>query len=327
MTSTVTVERRIPTDWATGEMRADVRRGLSMRPRSVPAKWLYDDRGSELFDEITRLAEYYPTEAERTILRERATHIAQITAAHTVIELGAGTSDKTRTLLDAFWAADQLERFVPLDVSEATLVSAANALAERYPGLEVHAVVADFTRHLDHLPSGGPRLVAFLGGTVGNFYAEERRAFLGALADCLEPNDWLLLGIDLIKPIDRILAAYHDDEGVTEAFIANVLTILNRELDADFDVGNFEYTPLWDTREERVDMRLRANRPEHARVGALDLDIDVAAGEELRVEISTKFRPERIQAELADAGFGDIELMTDPRGEFGLLLARRLTGG
>lgn len=306
---------------------AELRRALQSRPRTIPPRWLYDDRGSELFDEITRLDEYYPTEAEREILATHSAMIAEVSAATCVIELGSGTSDKTRSLLDAFVAHGEIERFVPLDVSEATLRFAAEVLDQRYPDLVVEPVVGDFTRHLHRLPRGGRRLVAFLGGTIGNFYLEERRAFLGALADVLEPGDSLLVGLDLIKPIDRILSAYHDGQGLTDAFIRNALHAINRELDADFDVGNFEYAPLWDDREHRVDMRLRACEPEVAHVGALDLEVRFDAGEELRVEISTKFEPDAIAAELAEAGFGDTEFFTDAAGDFALALSRRIESG
>ena len=302
---------------------AELSRALRSRPRTIPPRWLYDDRGSELFDEITRLPEYYPTEAEREILAAHSTMIAEVSGATTVIELGSGTSDKTRTLLDAFVAHGLIERFAPLDVSEATLLYAAEVLGQRYPDLVVEPVVGDFTRHLARLPKGGTRLVAFLGGTVGNFYLEERRAFLGALADSLESGDWLLLGVDLIKPIDRIMDAYNDSRGVTDAFIRNALRVINRDLDANFDLGNFEYVPLWDAREHRVDMRLRACDPERAHIGALGLDVQLEAGEELRVEISTKFDPGDIADELAEAGFGDTDVLTDAAGDFGLILTRR----
>ena len=304
---------------------AELDRALRSRPRTIPPRWLYDDRGSELFDEITRLPEYYQTEAERRILATHAAMLAEVTGATTVIELGSGTSDKTRTLLDAFVAHGEIERFSPLDVSEATLLYAADVLNQRYPDLVVEPVVGDFTRHLARLPRGGTRLVAFLGGTIGNFYLEERRAFLGALADVLEPGDWLALGVDLVKPVDRVLAAYDDSRGVTDAFIRNALAHINRELDADFDLGNFEYVPLWDGREHRVDMRLRAGEPARAHIGRLGIDIDVEPGEELRVEISTKFVPGDLAAELEDAGFGNVEFLTDDSDDpdFGLALARR----
>jgi L-histidine N-alpha-methyltransferase len=319
------MEHRIETERALdrGDPLAELSWSLRSHPRTIPPRWLYDDRGSELFDEITRLPEYYPTEAERDILATHSAMIAEVSGATTVVELGSGTSDKTRTLLDAFVAHGVIERFAPLDVSEATLLGAAVELRRRYPDLVIEPVVGDFTRHLARLPVGGTRLVAFLGGTIGNFYREERRAFLGALAHGLAPGDWLLLGIDLIKPIDRIMNAYDDSRGVTDAFIRNVLAVINRDLDADFDLGNFEYVPLWDAREHRVDMRLRACDPEMARIGALDLDVSLEAGEEIRVEISTKFDPTEIHDELVDVGFEDVDVLTDSAGDFGLVLARR----
>ena len=321
--SSVTIDVRLPADWANGEMRDDIRRAFANRPLVLPPKWLYDDRGSQLFDAITRLDEYYPTEAERSILAARADEVATATGADTVIELGSGTSDKTRTLLDAFHRAGQLRRFVPVDVSESTLREAARMLADRYAGIEITALVGDFTRHLAHLPHGGRRLVAFLGGTIGNFYVEERAAFLGALADHLVTDDWLLLGVDLVKDPQRIIDAYDDEAGVTEAFITNVLAVLNRSLDADFDLDGFDYVPFWDPREERIDLRLRASTPQTATIVGLDLRVEVGEGEEIRVEISTKFRPDRLEAELDEAGFDLTRLWTDDADDFGLALARR----
>ncbi len=321
--TTVTVDAHLPSDWARGAMREDIHRAFTRRPMILPPKWLYDDRGSEIFDGITRLPEYYPTEAEREILAGHAAEIAAVTGATTVVELGSGTSDKTRTLLDAFWSTGQLERFVPLDVSEATLLAAADMLAARYEGLEVRAVVGDFTRHLQQLPRGGTRLVAFLGGTLGNFYEEERRAFLGAMADSLEEGEWLLLGVDRVKEVGRILDAYNDSAGLTDDFIKNVITVLNRELDGDLPVQDFDYIPFWDAKQERVDMRLRATAPIQSRIAALDLDVALDLGEELRVEISNKFRIDQLDAELASLGFELAHSWTDANEDFGMVLARR----
>ncbi|MFK8023503.1 MAG: L-histidine N(alpha)-methyltransferase [Ilumatobacter sp.] len=305
----------------------DLRDALSRQPRTIPPRWLYDDRGSDLFSQITTLPEYYQTETERQILADHSASIAEITEATTVIELGSGTSDKTRTLLDAFTAHGVIERFVPLDVSEQTLLDAADMLAERHPGIEIEPVVGDFTRHLHRLadvPSSGPRLVMFLGGTLGNFYVEERRAFLGALADVLSPGDSILIGLDQIKPIDRLIAAYDDDQGITEAFIRNALVNINRTYGGNLDVGSFGYVPFWDGRQHRIDMRLRAEEPMWARIEGLDLDLELAAGEELRIEISSKFRPAELAAELAEAGFGAGEqIFSDERDDFALVLARR----
>lgn len=309
-------------DWASGALVDDVRRGLGSQPRTLPPKWLYDDVGSELFDAITRLPEYYPTECERAILRDHAGDIVDACDATTVVELGSGTSDKTRTLLDAFTATGRLRRFVPVDVSDATLRQAAAELSARYPSITVEALVGDFTLHLGHLPRGDRRLVAFLGGTIGNFYLEERAAFLGALADSLEPGDWFLLGTDLVKSSDRLIAAYDDSRGVTAAFVTNCLHVLNRELDADFDVDAFSYVPFWDPRMERMDLRLRAEMPQRVRVPGAGIEFDLAQGEEIRIEISTKFRPERIRDELAAAGFSVERTWTDQGGDFALTLAR-----
>ncbi len=328
--STITIDAHIEPGADVDAVKLEIMRALTSTPKALTPKWLYDDRGSELFDEITRLDEYYPTEAERRILAAHATEIARVTQADTVVELGSGTSDKTRTLLDAFWGMGVLRRFVPFDVSEATLVDAASMLADRYPGLDVHAVVGDFNLHLPKLPTDGRRMIAFLGSTIGNFHVEERRAFLGALADTLDAGEWLLLGADLVKDVDRIVTAYNDESGVTEAFTLNVLEVLNRQFDGNLPIDNFDFVPLWDPTEERMDIRLRADTPFVARFEALDLDITFGEGEELRVEVSTKFRPERLTAELADAGFEVAEFWTaegpsenDPA-DFGLFLARRI---
>jgi L-histidine N-alpha-methyltransferase len=310
-------------DWAAGGLVEDVRRGLGEHPRSLPPKWLYDDRGSQLFDEITRLPEYYPTEREREILRDHAADIVQVSGATTLVELGSGTSDKTRTLLDAFTAAGQLERFVPVDVSEATLRHAAAEISVQYPGIQVEAVVGDFTLHLAHLPRGGRRMVAFLGGTIGNLYVEERAAFLGALADTLEPGDSILLGTDLVKDADRLISAYDDSQGVTAAFVTNCLRVVNRELGADFDLDAFSYVPFWDPHMERMDLRVRAEMPQRVTIPGAGLSFDLASGEEIRVEISTKFRLEGIAAELVAAGFTVAEAWTDHAGDFALTLAVR----
>ena len=301
----------------------DVRRGLGSQPRTLSPKWLYDDVGSELFDEITRLPEYYPTERERAILRDHAADIVAACDATTVVELGSGTSDKTRTLLDAFTSVGSLERFVPVDVSEQTLRDAAVMLSERYPSLRVEALVGDFTLHLGHLPRGGRRLVAFLGGTIGNFYVEERAAFLGALHDSLEQGDWFLLGTDLVKSTDRLISAYDDSRGVTAAFVTNCLHVLNRELGADFDIEAFSYVPFWDPRQDRMDLRLRADMPQRVSIPGADLHFDLAQGEEIRVEISTKFRRQRLRDELAAAGFSVERTWTDDDADFALTLARR----
>ncbi|MFC4147596.1 L-histidine N(alpha)-methyltransferase [Micromonospora mangrovi] len=301
-------------------LREDVRVGLTAEPKWLPPKWFYDARGSELFEEITRLPEYYPTRAERAVLADRADRIAELTGAKTLIELGSGSSEKTRLLLDAFTRRGGLGTFVPLDVSVSALRQSTEQIAGDYPGLRVRGIVGDFTRQLDRLPTGGRRLVVFLGGTIGNLPPAERADFLTAMRAALEAGDWLLIGTDLVKDPAVTVPAYDDAAGVTAEFNRNVLRVINRELDADFDPESFRHVALWDPAHEWIEMRLRAERPMRVRV--LDLTVDFAAGEELRTEISAKFRPAGIAAELAAAGFTTEEFWTDPDGLFGVTLAR-----
>jgi L-histidine N-alpha-methyltransferase len=321
MTSDVTVDVHLEPDDTARALAADVRAGLGASPKTLPPKWFYDDRGSELFDEITRLPEYYPTRTERSILVEHAGDVAELTKADTLVELGSGTSEKTRLLLDALRDAGTLERFVPFDVSEQTLRDAAAAVADEYDGVRVHAVVGDFEHHLGELPGGGTRLVAFLGSTIGNLAPGPRAQFLGDLAATLGPGDALLLGTDLVKDVDRLVAAYDDAAGVTAAFNRNVLSVLDRELDADFDPDTFDHVARWNADAEWIEMRLRSRPAQTVHVRALDLEVGFAAGEELRTEISAKFRRERVERELAAAGFHLAEWWTDPAGDFALSLS------
>ncbi|GHJ16924.1 L-histidine N(alpha)-methyltransferase [Micromonospora sp. AKA38] len=301
-------------------LREDVRVGLTASPKWLPPKWFYDARGSELFEEITRLPEYYPTRAERAVLAAHAADVAALTGAKTLIELGSGSSEKTRLLLDAFTRHGDLGTFVPLDVSVSALRGSTEQIAAAYPGLRVRGIVGDFTRHLDRLPTGGRRLVAFLGGTIGNLLPGERAGFLTAMRAALEVGDWLLIGTDLVKDPGVIVPAYDDAAGVTAEFNRNVLRVINRELGADFDVAAFRHVAVWDPDREWIEMRLRAERPTRVRV--LDLDLAFAAGEELRTEVSAKFRPAGVAAELDRAGFARQAFWTDPDGLFGVSLAR-----
>jgi dimethylhistidine N-methyltransferase len=304
-------------------LRADVARGLTSSPKELPPKWFYDDRGCDLFDQITRLPEYYPTECERAILRAEATAIVDLSGADTLVELGSGTSDKTRTLLDAMSGAGRLRRFVPFEISETTLRTAASAIADEYPGVEIHAVCGDFERHLGELPPGGRRLVAFLGGTIGNFGPAERKRFLADLADGLEPGDHFLLGTDLVKDAGRLEAAYDDAQGVTAEFNLNVLQVVNRELGANFDPSAFAHVARFDLDEEWIEMRLRSLTDQRVSIADLDLTVHFAEGEEMRTEISAKFRRERVEVELAAAGLELVRWMTDPAGDFAVSLSRR----
>jgi L-histidine N-alpha-methyltransferase len=317
----VNVDVHLGADDLARALEADVRAGLGTTPKSLPPKYFYDDRGSELFDAITRLPEYYPTRTERGILVDRAADVVGATKATTLVELGSGTSEKTRLLLDAFTAAGVLERFVPFDVSEATLRQSATAIAREYPGIEVHAVVGDFEHHLTCLPQGGTRVVAFLGSTIGNFPPGPRATFLAEVAAALEPGDAFLLGTDLVKDVDRLVAAYDDDAGVTADFNRNVLRVVNRALDADFDPEAFAHVARWDAEAEWIEMRLRAGTRQDVTVGALGMEVRFAPGEELRTEISAKFRRAGVEAELAAAGLRLAEWWTDPAGDFALSLS------
>lgn len=302
-------------------LEEDARRGLTSVPKDIPPKWFYDERGSQLFDEITRLPEYYPTRCERAILDECAGDIVRRAGADTLVELGSGTSEKTRILLDALRANGTLQRFVPFDVSKKTLHDAAAAVEEEYPGLDVQPVVGDFTRDLDNIPRRGRRLVAFLGGTIGNLLPAQRAAFLADVAAMLQPGEFLLLGTDLVKDTSRLVAAYDDARGVTEEFNKNVLRVMNRELAADFDLDEFDHVAVYDSEQQWIEMRLRSRRAQVVHVRGLDLDVPFADGEEMRTEVSAKFSRVRVERELATAGMKLDEWWTD--GDFALSLASR----
>jgi L-histidine N-alpha-methyltransferase len=303
-------------------LRSDVLTGLTATPKTLPPKWFYDARGSELFEEITRLEDYYPTRAEREVLTERAGEIAELTAARTLVELGSGSSEKTLLLLDALRAAGTLREIVALDVSEAALESSVAVLRDAYAPATVHGVVGDFTQHLALLPGGEPRLVAFLGGTIGNLLPVERAKFLSTLRDTLQAGEWLLLGTDLAKDKDTLVRAYDDAEGVTAEFNRNVLHVLNRELGADFDTSAFEHVARWNGEEEWIEMRLRATRAMRVHLPGVNLEVDFAENEEMRTEVSSKFRPARVSTELAEAGFTMTKWWTDRRNRFGVSLSQ-----
>ncbi|WP_422723999.1 L-histidine N(alpha)-methyltransferase [Hyalangium rubrum] len=317
----VTVEVHTRPEEVRAALREEALAGLCGSPKELSPKWLYDERGSQLFDDITRLPEYYPTRCEREILEAHAADIARLSGADTLIELGSGTSEKTRLLLEAFGTRGQLQRFVPFDVSETFLRRSARELAREYPGLHVHAVVGDFERHLRHLPRGGRRLVAFLGGTIGNFKPAPRARFFQELAAGLEPGDGLLLGTDLIKSRTRLFAAYNDRAGVTAAFNRNVLSVLNRELDADFDLKAFEHQAPFNEKHGWIEMRLISLRTQVVRLGALKRFAQFEEGEVLRTEVSCKFRSAQVEAELAAAGLSLAAWWTDAGGDFALSLA------
>jgi L-histidine Nalpha-methyltransferase len=326
-----TIENLLPADYRAASLRADALAGLTATPKSLPPKWFYDAQGSALFEKITELPEYYPTRAERSILRAVAPRIAELTAASVLVELGSGSSDKTRLLLTALREAGTLRGYVPVDVSESALSQAGDALAGEYPGLAVHAVVADFGRDLGLAPEppgganggagDGPRLVAFLGSTIGNMVPAERAAFLRRVRSALRPDDAFLLGTDLVKDPAVLVAAYDDAAAVTAAFNKNVLAVLNAELGADFDLDSFEHVALWDAGREWIEMRLRARTAQAVTVRDLGLAVSFAAGEEMRTEVSAKFREAGVRSELAAAGLAVRSWWTDEGGRFGLSLS------
>jgi L-histidine N-alpha-methyltransferase len=303
-------------------LERDVREGLAATPKRLATKWHYDEEGSRLFSAITELPEYYLTRRERAILEERAGEIAAASGADTLVELGAGTSTKTRLLLDAFRARDSLARIELLDVDEATLRASAAKLADEYPGVEVRGVVGDIERHLGALPQEGRRMVAFLGSSIGNLDPSERAVFLAGLRGTMSPGETFLLGADLVKDPARLVAAYDDAAGVTARFSLNILNVVNRELDANIDLARFRHVPRWDAAREVIDVRLRSLEDQRVRIEALDLEVDFAEGEELHTEISSKFRRTGLEQELAAAGFEPAEWWTDRDADFAVSLSR-----
>ena len=320
---TLSLSNYLAADSAAQALRRDVRDGLTQTPKSLPPKWFYDSVGSDLFDQITRLPEYYPTRAEAEILRARAAEIAIASGADTLVELGSGTSEKTRIVLDALRDNGSLRRFIPFDVDSSVLAAASAAIGTEYPGIEIDAVCGDFEEHLDKIPRGGRRLVIFLGSTIGNLTPGPRAQFLSALSDTLQPGDTLLLGTDLVKDTGRLVRAYDDAAGITALFNKNVLAVVNRELDADFDIDGFEHVARWNAEEERIEMWLRASTSQRVYVGALDLTVDFAAREHMLTEVSSKFRPGGVAAELAAAGLRRTHWWTDAAGDFGLSLSSK----
>ena len=302
----------------------DAMDGLTRPFKEIPPKHFYDAEGSRLFECITQQPEYYPYRTERTILEACASEIVALTGAAELVELGSGVPTKTLLLLDAMRDAGTLDRYVPFDVSETVLLASAERLVEQYPGLRVFGVLGDFERHLDALPpAAGPRVIAFLGGTIGNFPPGSRRKFLRSIARVLRPQDALLLGTDLVKDPAVLEAAYNDSAGITARFNRNLLAVINRELDADFDVEQFEHVAFYDREQEWIEMRLRALGPQTVRVEKLGLTVNFANREELRTEISAKFTRPRLEADLAAAGLRLHEYLTDPEDLFALSLAGR----
>jgi L-histidine N-alpha-methyltransferase len=299
----------------------DARDALTAVPKDLPPKWFYDERGSELFEAITELDEYYPTRAERQILRSHSADIAAMARPETLVELGSGSASKTRILLDALVPAGT-GRYVAFDVCEPFVRQYGSDVSVDYPGLQVEGVVGDFEHHLDRIPHHGRQLVAFLGGTVGNLVPTRRRRFLRALRGVLDPGEHLLLGADLIKDTRRLVAAYDDRAGVTAEFNRNVLRVLNGQLGADFDPAAFSHVAVWDAANDRIEMRLRSRRHQKVRLATIDLEVEFGEGEEMRTEVSSKFRPAGLAAELEAAAMEVAAWWTDDAGDYSLFLAR-----
>ncbi|MEU7763922.1 L-histidine N(alpha)-methyltransferase [Nocardia sp. NPDC049190] len=321
--TTPTLEIHLSDDDLTAALRSDARLGLTAQQKWLPPKWFYDATGSALFEQITELPEYYPTRTERALLERVVGAIARATQAEVLVELGAGSAAKTRLLLTALTTQAPLKSYVPQDVSSAALRAAAAEIAAEFPGLAVRGVVSDFTDTLHILPRGGRRMIAFLGGTIGNLVPEERAEFLASVHNVLEPGEQLLLGAGLVVDPAVLVPAYDDAAGVTAEFNRNVLHVLNSRLGADFAPEKFRHIAIWDSAREWIEMRLEATEDMTVTVGELDLTVHFARGEQLRTEISAKFRIGGLTAELAAAGFGTQQVWTDPDERFALVLAER----
>jgi L-histidine N-alpha-methyltransferase len=302
----------------------EIRAALGRSPRQVPTRFLYDDRGSRLFEQITELPEYYPTRTEAAILTACADDIIERTGAEELIELGSGSSTKTRILLDAMARAGSLAHYVPVDVSEAIMVDAAEDLVAEYPGLTVRAVVADFITDMAHISDDEHQLYVFLGGTIGNFKPQEAGAFLERLGSEMQPGSYLLLGTDLIKSPERLFAAYNDSQGVTAAFNKNILAVMNRILESEFDLDAFEHHAPWNAEQHRIEMWLRSTRAQSIPLPALDMTLDLAEGESLLTEMSVKYDRPKVEALLERGGYAMEAWYTDSERLFALSLARRM---
>ena len=316
-----TVDLRLDEEWISRSLATDIRTGITKTKKSLPPKWFYDELGSELFDKITQLNEYYPTEAEREILNIQAAKIAEISEADHLIELGSGSSDKTRSILDAFASSNQLDSFTAFDVSEEILLSSAKQIKQRYPDVNVRAIVGDFDHHLDAVPQTGKRLFIFLGGTIGNFEPEARQRFLSSLTSQLKTGDSLLLGTDLVKEIPRLELAYNDPDGVTAAFNKNILSVLNKNLGANFDIEKFDHVARFDADREWIDIGLRSRSDQEIYIERLNLMVNFLENEIMRTEISAKFRPEGIEQELTAAGLTIQNFWTDSANDFAVTLS------
>ena len=316
-----TIDVHLSPEEVRSQMLADALKGLQGEQKSIPPVWFYDERGSRLFEDITQLPEYYPTRAERALLEAHAGSMAELAKADTLVELGAGACEKTRVLLTALQENGSLARYVPFDVSDEFLRGAAASLAEEFRSLEIHVVIGDFHQHLAEIPTEGRRMIAFLGGTIGNLNPAQRSRFLFDLNCTMSSDDSLLIGTDLVKDRGRLVAAYDDAAGVTADFNRNVLYVLNDQLGGDFDPDDFRHVALWNEDEQWIEMRLRADKASKVSLAGAGISVCFDEGEDLLTEISAKFTPERVERELSDAGFVTEGMWGADDGEFLLTLA------
>jgi L-histidine Nalpha-methyltransferase len=306
-------------DW----VKQEIREGLLSSPKKFPTKYFYDDRGSALFEQICKLPEYYQTRTEYHLLKTVAEDVVGLTEADTLVELGSGAATKTRVLFDAMAQANQLRFYIPFDVSEGTVRRVAQELVEEYEGLQVHGVVGDFLAHLEHIPNGGKRLVAFLGGTLGNFGTEAALAFLSSIHAEMGHGDFFLLGVQLITDVDRLEAAYNDSAGITAEFNKNILCVLNSVIGAEFDPHTFEHVARFNRQQHQIEMHLRSLYDQVIPIPGLELDLHLNKGEEILTEISTKYTRQQVEALLSRAGFSPVKWYTDSNDLHGLALATK----
>ncbi len=303
-------------------MAQDVRDGLTAKPKRLQPKYFYDERGSELFEQITELPEYYPMREEEALLNRISPGLIASLAPGDVVELGSGSSTKTRALLDAGQANGCLSRYVAFDVSESIVRLAVMELLQRYRSPEVYGIVGDFHYHLDKIPPYvGRRLLLFLGGTLGNLYREERIELLGEICRLLKPDDRLLIGLDLVKDTAIIEAAYNDSQGVTAEFNRNMLNVINAGLEGDFDPEAFEHYAYFNTAESRIEMHLRPRSKQVARLKKLGLTVEIEPSETIWTESSHKFTLESVREMLAASGLSLKEWYASPQSMFALALA------
>ena len=307
----------------------DIIQGLSQNQKTLPCRYLYDDLGSELFEQITDLPEYYPTRTEQSIIEKYATEITRFTGACELVELGSGSSCKTRILLDAYSQLNRPLHYYPIDVSAGILKATALALLDRYPDLQLCGIAGTYEQALAQLPPAEleNRLLIFLGSTLGNLTDEQRSRFLNQIKQVLQPGEFFLLGVDLQKPIETIEAAYNDDRGVTAKFNLNILSHLNHRFDGNFDLDLFKHLAFYNRKQQRIEMHLRSLITQTVFLKALNYQFTINAQETIHTEISRKFHLPTLVDILRIHAFKPLKIWTDPQDWFGLILCQRQCTG